>query len=289
MKLDIFWCYGSIFCDFAFVEHAPTVSIPDHVRQSGDGHETERTSLLVQRPLKLPHLSSNHQKPTPDKQSSGGFSVAEILQAAEREGEQQIQNDLFTHTSNSLITDQEEPSIMRQAAEFSRFEPENLTSTLNRDNTTSLPWLNTVKTSSMITAVSCRTGQKSVSTPQQMSSSTFTMSNNSVHGHYNPSSPTVEEVANSTVTVANTTNENVRVDGQLRGGESDSDSETSEENIITDLTSPEVMCLSMYMKYNVHNSFSTGATICISLPVIHTQFSFTVTITHNFTHTLWHT
>ena len=261
------------------------------MRQSGDGHETERTSLLVQRPLKLPHLSSNHQKPTPDKQSSGGFSVAEILQAAEREGEQQLQNDLFlstTHTSNSLITDQEEPSIMRQAAEFSRFEPENLTSTLNRDNTTSLPWLNTVKTSSMTTAVSCRTGQKSVSTPQQMSSSTFTMSNNSVHGHYNPllqSSPTVEEVANSTVTVANTTNENVRVDGQLRAGERDSDSETSEENIITDLTSPEVMCLSMYMKYSVHNSFSIGATICISLPIIHTQFSFTDTITH----TLWHT
>ena len=49
--------------------------------------------------------------------------MSEILQEAQREGENISNSHLFLATGDSLITDQEEPSVMRRAADFSRFEP----------------------------------------------------------------------------------------------------------------------------------------------------------------------
>ena len=123
----------------------PVVPSPDHVRQSGDGHEMGITNQLKQGLSKLPSsslpTSSGRQSLTSVGAGErdgrrGGFSVSEILQTAEREGAQLRTSHLFqtTRTGNSLIAEQEEPSIMRQAAEFSRFEPDNLTSVTNRDS-----------------------------------------------------------------------------------------------------------------------------------------------------------
>ena len=60
--------------------------------------------------------------------------MAEILQEAQREGEDLKTSHLFLTSANSLITDQEEPSIMTLAAEFSRFQPDQLTSTVESES-----------------------------------------------------------------------------------------------------------------------------------------------------------
>ena len=49
--------------------------------------------------------------------------MSEILQEAQRGGEDRRTSHRFLATTHSLITDQEEPSAMRQAAEFSRLQP----------------------------------------------------------------------------------------------------------------------------------------------------------------------
>lgn len=54
--------------------------------------------------------------------------MAEILQEAQREGEDLTTSHLFLTSANSLITDQGEPSIMTRASEFSRFQPDQLAS-----------------------------------------------------------------------------------------------------------------------------------------------------------------
>lgn len=107
-------------------------SPPSQDRQSGDGREIGVTRLLGQGPPQLPQSPGNPLPVTasaPDiERNSGGFSVAEILQAAERDGKELESNDIFIATmTDTLIRDQEEPSLMRQAAEISRFEPNHLT------------------------------------------------------------------------------------------------------------------------------------------------------------------
>ena len=122
--------------------HEPTDSIPDHVRKSGDGRETNITRLLGQGlpnfPPSTPPLLTGHHSLQPQRErgSSEGFSVAEILSNAERKGKELGNSNLFsgTATGDSLITDQEEPTIMREAAEFSQFEPDHLASVMNRDS-----------------------------------------------------------------------------------------------------------------------------------------------------------
>ena len=92
---------------------------------------------------------------------SGGFSVSEILQAAERAGEEVEGHDFF-HTSQAntpLLRNEEEPSVMRQAAEFSHFEPDHLTSIMNRDSLL------------RSTRIPPTTGQESVGIPPSSSSS----------------------------------------------------------------------------------------------------------------------
>lgn len=116
-----------------FTDQSPRLlsSHPSQDRQSGDGHEIGVTRLLGQGPPQLPQ-SPGHTLPVissaPDvERNSGGFSVAEILQAAERDGKELESNDIFIATmTDTLIRDQEEPSLMRQAAEISRFEPHHL-------------------------------------------------------------------------------------------------------------------------------------------------------------------
>lgn len=113
-------------------ETAPhLLSPPSHVRQSGDGHEVGVTRLLGQGP---PQSSVTFSAPGIER-NGGGFSVAEILQAAERDGEKLESNDIFTASvTDTLIRDQEEPSVMREAAEFSRFEPDHLTTVIDRNS-----------------------------------------------------------------------------------------------------------------------------------------------------------
>ena len=62
--------------------------------------------------------------------------MAEILHTAERVGDEQTPHDLFltSKMDTSLIGDQEEPSLMREAAEFSCFEPDHLASVMNRES-----------------------------------------------------------------------------------------------------------------------------------------------------------
>ena len=62
--------------------------------------------------------------------------MAEILRAAESRADSTQSGLLFlgSITAASLITDQQEPSIMKRAAELSRFEPEHLTSMMERES-----------------------------------------------------------------------------------------------------------------------------------------------------------
>ena len=108
----------------------PPGSTPGPVRQSGDGLEAGATRLLGQRLLQMPPspqltLSSHHPPASaPDRERASGFSVAEILQAAERNGEQgSSELPPASKTGISLFTGQEETSLSRAAATFLQSEP----------------------------------------------------------------------------------------------------------------------------------------------------------------------
>ncbi|CAI8051329.1 Centrosomal protein of 192 kDa [Geodia barretti] len=98
----------------------------DQVRLTGDGHE--KRSLEQHLPL-LPPVSPRGERSGEvegDRGGGGGgvFSVSEILQEAQRGGEDRRTSHRFLATTHSLITDQEEPSAMRRAAEFgNRLQP----------------------------------------------------------------------------------------------------------------------------------------------------------------------
>ena len=100
------------------------------MRQSGDGLEAGATRLQGQRLLQIPPspqltLSSHHPPASaPDRERASGFSVAEILQVAERNGEQgSSELPPASKTGISLLTGQKEPSLSRAAATFLQSEP----------------------------------------------------------------------------------------------------------------------------------------------------------------------
>ena len=63
---------------------------------------------------------SSHLPPASAPKRDSGFSVAEILQAAETNGKQ---GSLPASKTGTPLTDQEEPSLSRAAATLSQFEP----------------------------------------------------------------------------------------------------------------------------------------------------------------------
>ena len=120
----------------------PPDSTPGPVRQSGDGLEAGATRLLGQRLLQMPPspqltLSSHHPPASaPDRERVSGFSVAEILQAAERNGEQgSSELPPASKTGMSLLTGQEEPSLSRAAATFLQSEPSHSASSAVKQST----------------------------------------------------------------------------------------------------------------------------------------------------------
>ena len=109
-------------------------TVPDQVRLTGDGHE--KRSLEQH----LPPVSPRGERRDGSVEVEGGrggggvFSVSEILREAQRGGEDVRTSHMFLATTNSLITDQEEPSAMRRAAQFSRLQPpDQLSSAVERE------------------------------------------------------------------------------------------------------------------------------------------------------------
>ena len=116
-----------------------SVAVPHYTTQAGDSRENE--SLDQGPPQSEPTTNSllSGQLSLREEGDGGGFSVSQILQAARERGEEMRSSHLFLGPANSLITEQEEPSVMYRAAELSRFEPHNLTSVTDREGLLGMP------------------------------------------------------------------------------------------------------------------------------------------------------
>ena len=173
---------------------------------------------------------------------------------AQREGEGVTNDHLFaSQASHSLITEQEEPSLVREiTTEFSRLDPNHLTSVINRESllyTSSSPSATDklgLNARPLVTSLSTRrmTESHQQTAKKSISNQPPSVSSSSISGSEHIPSPlssraVVEGSASPTGPVATGSSRGREITGQLEGG---GESELQTGALSTDAISPEVTC-----------------------------------------------